>query len=336
MRAAWYERKGAAKDVLVVGEAARPEPAAGEVLVRVHASGANPSDTKMRSGWGGDMSMAFPRVVPHQDGAGVIEAVGQGVAASRVGERVWIFEAQQGRPFGTAADYVAVPAAQAVPLPDGTSFAEGACLGVPAMTAHRCVFQDGPVAGQVVLVTGGAGSVGRYAVQFAKRGGAARVIATVSGPAQAESARTAGADAVIDYTREDVPARVAELTGAEDGGAVDRVIDVAFGSNVAASARALKPNGIIATYASDAAPEPALPFYPLLIKGATIHLNFVYAMPKEAHEAAARDIVAALAEGALSHAIGLRLPLSRIAEAHEAVERGGAPGKVLLDLDVEG
>ena len=168
MRAAWYDRKGPAREVLVVGELDRPAPGPGEVLVRVRASAVNPSDTKGRGGARGNLAMPFARIVPHQDGAGVIEAVGDGVPAGRVGERVWLHEAQLERPFGTAAEYVALPAHRAVPLPDGTSFAEGACLGIPAMTAHRCVFADGPVEGKTILVTGGAGAVGHYAIQFAQ------------------------------------------------------------------------------------------------------------------------------------------------------------------------
>jgi acetyl-CoA acetyltransferase len=167
MRVVWYERKGPAREVLQHGELPTPEPGAGEVRVRVHASGINPSDTKNRSGWGGNTAMPFPRVIPHQDGAGVIDAVGAGVPAARVGERVWVYEAQLGRPFGTAAEWVVVPAEKAVRLPAGTDFAAGACLGVPAMTAHYAVFADGPVQGQTILVTGGAGAVGNYAVQWA-------------------------------------------------------------------------------------------------------------------------------------------------------------------------
>jgi NADPH2:quinone reductase len=325
VNAAWYERKGAARDVLVVGEAERPAPAAGEVLVRVRASGVNPSDTKGRGGARGNHAMPFPRIIPHQDGAGVIEAVGDGGPTHRIGERVWLYEAQLGRAFGTAADYLALPAHQAVKLPDSVSFAQGACLGVPAMTAHRCVFADGPVAGRTVLVTGGAGAVGFYAIQFAAQGGA-RVIATVSSAAQAKLAREAGARLVINRREEDVPAAVAAFSGG-----VDRIIEVAFGANLATSLKILNRNGVIATYASDAEPTPALPFWPLVMVDATVRFVLVYAMTREAHEEAIGAIGEGLAEGWLRHNIARVLPLEEIAAGHDLVE-AGAGGKVVLDL----
>ena len=326
MRAAWYEKKGPARDVLVVGETERPEPGPGEVLVRVAASGVNPSDTKGRGGARGNSAMPFPRIVPHQDGAGVIVAVGADVAAERVGERVWLYEAQLGRAFGTAAGYVALPSRNAVPLPDGAAFAEGACLGVPAMTAHRCVFADGAVEGQTILVTGGAGAVGFYAIQFARHGGA-RVVATVSSDEQAQIAREAGAELAIDRRREEVAVRVADEVGK-----VDRIVDVAFGANLEASLKLLKPNGVIATYASDAEPEPVLPFWPLVMLDATIRFVLVYAMTPEAHDEAIAAIGEGLRGGWLKHNIGTRLPLDEIPEAHELVETGRGGGKVILDI----
>ena len=331
MRAAWYEKKGAAADVLTVGETPEPEVQPGEVLVRVMASGINPSDTKGRGGARGNVAMPFPRIVPHQDGAGIIEAVGEGVPERRVGERVWLFEAQLGRPFGTAAEYVAIPSANAVPLPDKLGFAEGACLGVPAMTAHRCVFADGPVGGKTVLVTGGAGAVGFYAVQFAKHGGA-RVIATVSSDEQAQTVFSAGADLAINRRSEDVVARAAEFASSEDGRSVDRIVEVAFGANLEASLRMLKPNGVIATYSSDEVPEPVLPFWPLVMVDATVRFVLVYVMSRQAHDDAAEYINAAASEGWLQHNIGATFPLESIAEAHQLVESGGAGGKVIVDL----
>jgi NADPH:quinone reductase len=186
MRAAWYERGGPAREVLTVGEMDTPRPAPGEVLVRVRASGVNPGEVKKRADWMG-FGIGYPRVIPHSDGAGTIEEVGEGVSYSRVGQRVWVWGAQSGRPFGTAAQYVALPSEQAVPLPDGVGFEVGTCLGIPARTAHRCVFADGSVSGETVLVSGGAGAVGTFAVSFAKWGGA-RVIATVGSEGQAEAA----------------------------------------------------------------------------------------------------------------------------------------------------
>ena len=191
MRAAWYERGGPASEVLTIGEMEDPRPAPGEVLVRVRASGVNPGEVKKRADWMG-FGIGYPRVIPHSDGAGTIEEVGEGVSPSRVGERVWVWGAQSGRPFGTAAQYVALPSEQAVLLPEGVGFEAGACLGIPARTAHRCVFADGPVSGETVLVSGGAGAVGSFAVSFAKWGGA-EVIATVGSEGRAEAAMEAGA-----------------------------------------------------------------------------------------------------------------------------------------------
>jgi threonine dehydrogenase-like Zn-dependent dehydrogenase len=209
MRAAWYERGGPASEVLTVGEMDAPRPGPGEVLVRVRASGVNPGDIKKRADWMG-FGIGYPRAVPNSDGAGVIE--GEGVLPSRVGERVWVWGAQSGRPFGTAA----VPEAQSVPLPDGVGFEAGACLGIPARTAHRCVFADGAVAGETVLVAGGAGAVGGFAVSFAKWGGA-EVIVTVGSEGHAEIALEAGAHHVLNYRADDVAARVAEITGGSGG-----------------------------------------------------------------------------------------------------------------------
>jgi NADPH2:quinone reductase len=330
MKAAWYEKKGPAREVLTVGERATPEPAEGEVRVRIHRSAVNPSDTKQRGGARGNVTMPFAFVVPHQDGAGVIDAVGAGVDARRIGERVWVYEATQGRFWGTAAQFSVVPAHKAVRLPDHTDFDAGACMGIPAMTAHRCVMADGPVAGKTVLVTGGAGAVGYYAVQIAKLEGA-RVIATVSREEQAARALEAGADAVINYRTEDVARRLAELTGAAAG--VDRVVDVAFGANLATSVAVLKPNGVIASYASDAVPEPVLPFWPLLAKDITARFVLVYAMSREAHDEAANWITAALERGALKHQFHRTFALDDIALAHEATESMKQVGKVLLAID---
>ncbi|MBI2360745.1 MAG: NADPH:quinone reductase, partial [Deltaproteobacteria bacterium] len=205
MLAAWYEKVGPAREVLQAGEMPEPGVGPGEVRVRQYTSGVNPSDTKRRSG--ATEGMSFPRIIPHSDGAGIIDQAGAGVDERRVGERVWTYNARWQRPFGTAAQYVVVPSQQAVHLPDSVSFAEGACLGIPGMTAHRCVFVDGPVRGKTVLVTGGAGCVGHYAVQFAKWGGAS-VIATVSSEKKAAHARAAGADYTINYREEDVAGRV--------------------------------------------------------------------------------------------------------------------------------
>ena len=331
MKAAWYDAQGPAREVLRVGELDRPAPAPGEVLVRMHATAVNPSDTKARSGRGPRPKL-FPRIIPHQDGAGVIEAVGAGIDPSRIGERVWLYEAQFGRAFGCAAQYVALPAKKAVPLAAGTSFEEGACLGIPALTAHRCVFADGPVEGKTVLVTGGAGAVGFYAIQFAAQAGA-QVIATVSREEQAEAARAAGAHFIIDRKHEDVAARIAELTGAADGRGIDRVVEVAFGANLPTTLKVLKIGGAVATYASDAVQTPELPVLPLIGLNATLHFVLLYLMDEPAHQAAIAATNAALAAGRLQHQIGARFDLDHIADAHEALEGGQVVGKVVVSVE---
>jgi NADPH:quinone reductase len=328
MRAAWYERGGPAGEVLTVGEMDAPRPAPGEVLVRVRASGVNPGEVKKRADWMG-LDIGSPRVIPHSDGAGVIEGVGEGVPPSRVGQRVWVWGAQSGRPFGTAAQYTAVPRARAVPLPDGVGFKVGACLGIPARTAHRCVFADGPVSGETVLVAGGAGMVGGFAVSFARWGGA-EVIATVSSEGHAEAAMGAGADHALNYRAEDMVARVREIAG---GSGVGRVVEVAFGRNLALDAEVIALHGTIAAYASDAEPVPRLPFWPLLFENITIRLVGSDDLPEEAERRAVEDIAACLEAGALHPRIARRLPLERIAEAHEVVEGSQSGARVILDID---
>ncbi len=329
MKAAWYAKCGEACDVLETGEVETPEPGSGEVRVMLSTSGINPVDVKRRAGGRGDLGA--PKIVPHFDGAGLIESVGEGVADSRVGERVWLYEAQWQQPFGTAAEYAVVPAGRAVPLPEGTSYAQGACLGIPAMTAHRCVFGDGHVADQTVLVTGGAGAVGNYAVQFAKLGGA-RVIATVSGDKKASLATDAGADHVINYRSEDVAARISEIT---DGSGVNRVVEVEFGGNLDVALSALAVNGVIATYASGAEPEPVLPFYSFLYKAVTIRFELVFLMPADAKEQAISDISEWLAADKIRHQVGKGYSLEEAVAAHEAVEQG-AQGKVYLRISEDG
>src|SRR5437588_4611120 len=242
MRAALYRDMGEAAEVFCVEEVERPEPGPGEVLVRVHASGVNPTDYKARSG-------AVPRPIdgfqiPHHDGAGVIETVGPGVDPGRVGQRVWVFLAAAGQRWGTAAECTVVPERQAVPLPDGVSFELGASLGVPAMTAHYCLFADGPVTGQTVLVAGGAGAVGHFAIELAKRAGA-RVIATVSTAEKAALAEKAGADLVVNYRSPDAADQIKTL------GPVDRVVEVALGANLELDLAVTRPHGTVVTYAAE-------------------------------------------------------------------------------------
>jgi NADPH:quinone reductase len=323
MRAVWYERNGAA-DVLHVGEMPDPTPGPGEVRVRIVTSGVNPSDWKRRQGL--TRRMEFPRVIPHQDGAGVIDRVGPGVPASRLGERVWLYQAQIGRPFGTAAEYTVQPAAHAVQLPPNTRFAEGAGLGVPAMTAHRCVFADGPVTGKTVLVTGGAGAVSHYAVQFAKLHGA-RVIATVSSDHKAQIALAAGADDTVNYRTEDTVQRIRDITG---GAGVDHIVEVDFAGNFQVSREVLRRNGVLAVYAAGVAMQPPVP---LQFKASNITVRFVlvYDMPEAAKQAAVHEITQLLAGGKLRHLAGPHFPLESARQAHQAVE-GGAIGKVVLEV----
>lgn len=327
MKAIWYERNGPAREVLVHGEMPKPAPAAGEVLVRVHASGVNPSDWKTRSG---SRPMAGPRVIPHSDGAGVIEEVGAGVDPARRGQRVWLWNAQWKRAFGTAAEYVALPAAQAVALPDSVGFEAGACFGIPALTALRAVTTDGGVAGKSVLVAGGAGAVGRYAIQFAKRLGATQVIATVSSEAKAAHARAAGADAdaTVDYQREDVAARVRELTG---GRGVDRVVEVDLSSNIALLPQLLAADGICVAYGSTAREVP-VNFGAMLLGGQAIRFFIVYELSAAARAECEALLARFLAEGGLQHDVAATLPLADCAQAHELVQSGRVMGNVVLTV----
>jgi NADPH2:quinone reductase len=318
---------GPARDVLTVGEIAVPQPGHGEVLVKIEASGVNPHDTKRRSGWLGPRMYA-PRVIPHSDGAGTVAGMGPGVRGMRVGDRVFIYRAGSARPGeGTAAEHVVVPQANAIPLPGVLSFAEGACLGVPAFTAYHATLCDGPVSGQWVLVQGGAGAVGVAAVELARWSGA-KVIATISSPEKAAVARAAGADHVIDYTREDVAARVMEIT---DGAGVERIVEVDFGANVAVDGAVIAENGTVASYSSTRVREPVLPYYAFGLKGVRLHFVQGMNMPRSIREAGARTIVALLERGMLKPRIAARFPLSDIASAHELIEAGTAIGNVVVE-----
>lgn len=324
MRAAWYEKNGPAAQVLKVGELPDPAAGAGEVRVRLHASGVNPSDVKARAG---SRPIRWPRIIPDSDGAGVIDQAGAGVNPRRVGERVWTFNGQWERPLGTSAQYIALPAPLAVPLPTAVSFEQGACLGIPVMTAHRCLFSDGPVAGKTVLVTGGAGVVAHYAIQLAKWAGAT-VVTTVSSEAKAGHARAAGADLVIDYRREDVVERIRTTVGG-----VDRVVDVDFGRNLPVTSKVLRPDAVIASYASMGDLEPRFPYRDLFQLNPAIRPVFVYTMPDAAKAQAHTDIARWLAQAHPIFAIAARFPLSEAVAAHLAVERGEKIGHVILTIE---
>ncbi len=325
MRAAFYEKNGTARDVLSVGEIETPVPGPGEVRVRLATSGVNPSDVKTRMGT--TRKIAFPRVVPHSDGAGEIDMVGDGVAKTRMGERVWIWNGQWKRPFGTCAEYIVVPAAQAVRLPAHIDFEAGACLGIPALTAHHAVDVAGADKGKTVLVSGGAGSVGHYAIQFAKARGAS-VITTVSSSQKADLARAAGADHVIDYKREDVAARVQELTG---GRGCDAMVELDLNSNARLIPGVLRPRGIVAVYGITG-PEPQLPGQFCLANAITIRFVFVYELTADERDRAVSEISAMLEGRHLINNVALTFPLSEIVEAHEAVEQGKALGNVVVRL----
>lgn len=325
MRAIWYERQGAADDVLTLGERAEAVPGPGEVAVTVQASGVNPSDVKMRSGARGPM--AVPLQIPHSDGAGVIKAVGEGVDPARLGERVWLFNAAYKRSGGTCAEVCVVDARQAVTLPDQISVKAGAALGIPAMTAHRALFCDGGVAGKTVLVTGGAGAVGHSAIQIAKWAGAETIITTVSSAAKAAIAMAAGADHVINYRQQDVVEAVLSDTG---GAGVDHIVEVELGGNLAQAAELIAEHGTISWYGSEAARAPVLPAYPLMFKNVSLQGIFLYAITDEQRDSAVADITSALEAGLLRPLIDSVWPLEETVKAHERVESGERAGAVIV------
>lgn len=326
MRAAWYESQGPAEKVLRLGEIPTPEPGPGEARVRLMASGVNPADMNRRAGPA--HAMEGPRIVPHSDGAGVVDAVGPGADPALIGRRVWLYNGQRGgRVMGTAAEAIALDASLLTPLPDHVSFEEGACLGIPCMTAWCCVHSDGPVTGRTVLVTGGAGAVGAYAVQHAARDGA-RVIATVSDDASAAAAREAGAETVL---RRDAPDLADEILEAASG-PVDRIVEADLGGNAAVAQRVIGTNGVIAAYASRGDPRPGLDAYGLLRRNVTLRMFLLPIAPLPLRQAAQAGIAAWLADPAAParHAVAARFPLDRIVEAHRAVEAGGKRGTVVV------
>ena len=326
MKAVWYERTGAAPDVLTYGEMPTPLAGPGEVRVRLEASGVNPADVGRRAG--SYRAMEFPRVIPNSDGTGIVDQVGDGVTRLSLGQRVWLYNGQRnGRAFGTAAEYITLAEHLVTPLPDDVSFAAGATLGIPGMTAWCCLFGDGPIAGRTVLVTGGAGAVGHYAVQLAKWGGA-RVIATVSTKLKAEQARMAGADLVIDYRTEDVAARTMAFTGQRG---VDRVVDVDFGGNIATTLKLMAVNSTIALYATNGNRSPMLPMRELMEKCVAVRALVLFALPPSLLAAAQADISKWLAAGTRIHNIAARFALSETAQAHLAVENGDKLGTVIVD-----
>jgi NADPH:quinone reductase len=324
MKAAYYDRLGNAREVLNVADLPTPTPGPGDVRVRIDWSGVNPSDVKSRLGARSPL-MPFPRIIPHSDGAGIIDAIGDGVPASRLGERVWTWNAAWGRAHGTACEYVCLPSAQAVRLPDNVCGEAGACLGIPALTALHAVLMDGGVAGKTVLVAGAAGAVGHYAVQMASRLGAARVIASVSTSEKAAIARSAGADDVILYRDEPLVERARELTA---GRGVDRIIEVDMAANGAQNVELLAQNGECVAYGSSGA--VSAPFFPLIVKNLQLKFFIVYHLTADDRERATATLMRMLERDDLTHQIAARFSLDDIASAHERVESGTAIGNVVV------
>jgi NADPH2:quinone reductase len=325
MRAAYYERNGSAREVLKLGEIDTPRPGPGEVRVKLATSGVNPSDVKARAG--STRKIAYPRVIPHSDGAGEIDMVGDGVAGSRIGERVWTWNAQWLRAFGTCAEYVTLPSEQAVRLPGNASFEVGACLGIPAMTAYHAVAVARAAPGMTLLVSGGAGAVGHYAVQFAKAAGA-NVITTISSPEKAKLAQAAGADHTIDYRRENVGERVMAITGKKG---VEAVIELDIAANAKLMPQVLRPRGTIVVYGTGA-PEAEVPLFFFLRNAIALKFVYVYELDGAERAAALAAISRGLEAGKLINNVARIFPLGEIVAAHEAVEDGKVPGNVVVTI----
>jgi NADPH2:quinone reductase len=324
MRAAWYEQQGAARTVLTVGEMDEPEPHAGEVRIRIAASGINPGDVKKRQNVFG-VGMPYPRIIPHSDGAGTIDVVGDGIPPEWIGKRVWCYGAQTYRPFGTAAEYTVVPLTQVVPLPETVPLEQGACLGMPGITAHRAVHVAGLVEGRTVLVQGGAGAVGACVVQLAHRAGA-RVIATCRSENDTEIAWRAGADKVL-LTNERLVERIKEVAPA----GVDHIVEVAFAANIKADIEVLAQGGSIATYATGV-PTPEIPVWLLVFSNARLFFIGSDDVPTEAKLEATRAINQALIAGWQGLDIAARFSLDDIARAHEFVEHPTKQGRVVVTM----
>jgi len=328
MQAAWYNKFGLAEDVLEIGDYQTPQPGRGDVKVRIYASGVNPSDTKKRLG-ANPALLNNGSVIPNSDGSGEVVALGEGVENRSIGERVWIYNAQFGRQEGTSAQFVCIPSNQAVWMPDNASYETGAMMGIPAMTAHRCVCADGSVGGQIVLVTGGAGRVGYYAIQWAKYFGAT-VIATGSSSKSVEHCKQAGADFVVGHPSNKTATEILEFTS---GRKVDRIVDGDFGVNLPSVLDVLKTNGVIATYSSMTNMNPVIPFVRMMFMDITIRMVLVYAMPGEAKQQAIEDITDMLTGGNFDHRVAATFPLEQSAKAHNEIERGDNYGSVIITIN---
>ena len=325
MKAAWYNSFGPAEEVLKIGEFDTPEPRPGEVKIRIYASGVNPSDTKKRLGANPALLDDGP-VIPNSDGAGEIVSVGEGISSSRIGERVWVYNAQYGRQLGTSAEYVCLPSVHAIILPDTVDYSAGAMMGIPAMTAHRCVFSDGAVDSQTLLITGGAGRVGYYAIQWAKQNGST-VIATASSDASREQCVNAGADLIVGHPSDD---SVGEIMNFTNGKKIDRIIEGDFGANLLPVLDVLKTSGTIATYSSMTDMNPSIPFIRMMFMDITIRMVLVYAMPDEAKNHAAKDITSALNQNAFHNRVAQEYSIDNISDAHRMIENGEVYGSVII------
>ncbi|KEJ88975.1 NADPH:quinone reductase [Sulfitobacter donghicola] len=327
MKSICYDRFGKAAEVLNLKEFDTPAPAQGEVTVRLAFSGVNPSDIKARAGSRpGVLKPAFPQVIPHSDGSGIIEAVGEGVSSDRIGQRVWLWNGQWMRAFGTASSHITLPAEQAVAMPDYVALETGAILGIPGLTAAEAVFGAGDVTGQTLLVSGGGGTVGYLAVQLAVWGGA-KVIATCS-DRDIERVKAAGAHTVLDYRSNSL---AEEILAANGGEPVDRILEVEFGVNVQMNADVIKVNGTIAAYGSQIEMAPTLPFGPLLFKAATIDIILIYLLPLAERQERIERLHKALKDGALTCPVATIYPLEECAKAHDAVLAGARTGAILVD-----
>ncbi len=327
MRAVLYEATGPAREVLRMVEIPTPEPGPGEVRVRLHASGVNPADIKRRSGWA-RITLDGPFLIPHDDGAGVIDKLGDGVTTVSTGDRVWVFDARLGRPTGTAEEFVCLPAINVEPLPGHVDFATGASLSTPGRTAHRCLFSDGLIDGATVLVAGASGSVGHSAVQQAKLAGA-RVVGTIGRPENRGIALDAGCEEVLDYRSPDLAKDLLDLT---NGHGFDRIVEVDAAANIDVDAKVCATNGVIAVYATDSGHSPTVPLWRLMNKSVSLRSVLLYNLPHAEHRMAADDLNRWVGTGKLTPRVGRRFSLEDTAGAHEAVEAGAVGGNVVVDV----
>lgn len=326
MKAVWYTRQGQAHEVLQFGEQPEPHAGIGEVRVKIRASGINPADVYRRAGPNFPLEGAL--VIPNSDGSGIVDEVGAGALRSLLGQRVWLYNGQRnGRVLGTAAEYIALDADLVRELPQGTSFTEGACLGIPAMTAYCAVARGGELKDRAVFVSGGAGAVGHYAVQWAKRFGA-RVVTTVSSDEKAAHAKAAGADITVNYRTGDVTAALREFAG---GKGLAHAVDLDFGANVAMLVPQMAANGSIAYYATRGNLKPVFPADDFMRRNLSLYGMVLNGAPLELRRRAQNDIVRWLKEGGMKHTVSAVFPLARTADAHQAVEVGGKRGTVVVE-----